>query len=115
MSFIARAKQGAEDRIPAVLHVDQTARLQTVTRESNSELYTLLHTFYQRTGLPMLLNTSLNVAGQPIACDPHDALDVALKARLDELFLGPYCITLPNASRSERRIERLTNDMVANH
>jgi carbamoyltransferase len=103
MSFVARVRPERARAIPAVLHVDGTARLQTVEREDNPLFHKLLATFYQRTGLPMLLNTSLNVEGQPIACSPADALQAARQGGLDEIYLGGSAVELHSASRVQAR------------
>lgn len=73
--------------LPAITHVNQSARLQTVTREQNDNLAQLLETFEETTGCPVLLNTSLNVRGQPIACSPDDALAIFSSTALDALVL----------------------------
>ena len=75
------------EAIPAVVHVDGTGRIQTVTRESNLQLFRLLEAFRDRTGVPLLLNTSLNVAGEPIAESPEDALWYLLSTGLDACVL----------------------------
>jgi len=60
------------EQIPAVVHVDNTCRIQTVSREQNSHYYDLINEFYKRTGVPMLLNTSLNLRNQPLVEDASD-------------------------------------------
>jgi carbamoyltransferase len=71
MQFVARCKQPA--KFPAIIHHDGTSRVQTVNYEQHPGLYTLLKEFYKKTGCPMLLNTSLNIKGQPIVNDERDA------------------------------------------
>ncbi len=78
--------------IPAVTHLDYSARLQTVTREQNPLLYRLLQMFEQRTGVPMLVNTSFNVRGEPIVESPRDAILCFLKTDLDLLVLGNFIL-----------------------
>jgi hypothetical protein len=73
--------------LPAITHVNQSARIQTVTREQNDNLAQLLETFEEKTGCPVLLNTSLNVRGQPIACSPDDALAIFSSTALDALVM----------------------------
>jgi predicted NodU family carbamoyl transferase len=65
------------------VHVDGTGRLQTVDRKSNPRFYDLIHCFYEKTGVPILLNTSFNVMGQPIIETPADALECLLNTGLD--------------------------------
>jgi carbamoyltransferase len=71
MQFVARCK--FPEQFPAIVHADGTSRVQTVTPEQNPGLYKLLSEFYAQTGCPMLLNTSLNIKGQPIVNDELDA------------------------------------------
>jgi len=66
MSFAVDAKQRAIEKIPSIVHVDNTCRIQTVTREQNLNYYNLILEFYNKTGVPVLLNTSFNIAGFPI-------------------------------------------------
>jgi carbamoyltransferase len=78
--------------IPACTHIDGSARVQTVHRESRPEFHSLLSAFHRLVGCPVLLNTSFNVAGEPIVCTPDDALATAVKAGLDLLVLGDCII-----------------------
>jgi carbamoyltransferase len=73
-------------QIPAVTHVDGTGRLQTVSAADNGRYYRLIHRFYERTGVPMVLNTSFN-ENEPIVCTPRQALDCFLRTRMDVLVL----------------------------
>lgn len=88
----AHPLDGAALNLPAVTHVDGSARPQTVDYEQNPRFAALLEAFYRRTGCPILLNTSLNVAGEPIACSPADALMCLGKANLDALVLEDLLI-----------------------
>lgn len=81
------AVTGAHEEIPAVVHIDGTSRMQTVRREDNPHYYDLISAFYYLTGVPMLLNTSLNVDGQPILETHEDALAFWETARVDMLVL----------------------------
>lgn len=81
-----RPEQAA--RMPAVVHADGTARVQSIEQAVNPELHALLHAMAERNGLPVLLNTSLNLAGEPIVETPADALSLFERARLDVLVLG---------------------------
>jgi carbamoyltransferase len=74
--------------IPAVVHVDGTARLQTVSAAASPRFHGLIRAFGERTGVPVLLNTSFNVAGEPIVCSPADACRCYASANLDGLVLG---------------------------
>jgi len=73
--------------IPAVCHVDGSGRLQTVCRQTNPRYYRLIEAFRDRTGVPMVLNTSFN-ENEPVVCKPDEALDCFLRTRMDVLVLG---------------------------
>jgi len=96
MDKTLRIKEAMRDRIPAVCHVDGTGRLQTVKQEWNPRFYQLLHSFYQLTEVPVLLNTSFNVMGKPLVHTLDDALAVFLTSGLDVLVINDYLITKAN-------------------
>jgi len=105
MLFVEQVRPEYRDRLPATTHVDGSARLQTVSREDNPRLWALLREFEKLSGLPVLLNTSFNVRGQPIVCTPQEALDTFLSAKLDVLVAG-NCLVIPRGARlssAERR------------
>ena len=83
MLRVCEVKSECRDEVPAVVHVDGTGRLQTVDRMANPKFYDLIRCFYERTGVPMLLNTSFNVMGQPIIETPAHALECLLHTGLD--------------------------------
>ena len=74
--------------VPAVTHVDYSARIQTVDEDRNPSLARLLKTFFRRTGCPVLVNTSFNVRGEPIVCTPEDAYRCFLGTEMDALVMG---------------------------
>lgn len=78
--------------IPAVLHVDDTSRIQAVTPESNARYYRLISEFNTLTGVPLILNTSFNLGGDPIVETPGDALNTFLKTEMDYLVLEDYIV-----------------------
>lgn len=80
--------------IPAPTHVDGTGRLQTVTREANPRYHALISAFRDKTGVPVVLNTSFN-DNEPIVCRPHEAIDCFLRTKMDALVLGDFLITRP--------------------
>ncbi|MCL2893930.1 carbamoyltransferase family protein [Brenneria tiliae] len=84
-------KADKRELIPAVIHADGTARVQLVDQEVNNSYANLIHAFYKLTGVPVLLNTSLNDS-EPIVCSPEDAIKTFLKTRVDFLVLGDYII-----------------------
>jgi carbamoyltransferase len=79
--------------IPAVTHVDYSARIQTVHAETNERFYALLSAFKARTGCPVLVNTSFNVRGEPIVCTPEDAFRCFMGTELDSLAVGNLYLT----------------------
>ena len=88
MTFICRVREEQKGTIPAVTHIDGTARIQTVSRRHNLRYWTLIDEFKALTGVPVLLNTSFNVRGQPIVCTPDDAVRCFLQTEVDYLVLG---------------------------
>ena len=78
--------------IPAVTHVDYSARLQTVDGERNPRLAAMMRRFHERTGSPVLINTSFNVRGEPIVCTPQDALRCFMGTEMDVLVLENFVI-----------------------
>ncbi|GMV91656.1 MAG: carbamoyltransferase [Candidatus Hydrogenedentota bacterium] len=78
--------------IPAVTHVDNSARIQTVDREDNPLFHELISQFHRRTGCPVLINTSFNVRGEPIVCTPREAYACFMRTRMDYLVLGPFLL-----------------------
>jgi len=90
--MVRKEKQAS---IPAVVHVDGTGRLQTVSRHENALYWQLLYEFEQLTGVPVLLNTSFN-ENEPIVCQPEEALECFLRSRMDVLVLGAYIISRGN-------------------
>jgi carbamoyltransferase len=91
MLFVHTVKDAWRERIPAVVHVDGTARIQTVDDDS-PRVAALLRAFEARTGLPVVVNTSLNTAGRPMVDDPRDALELFGSTPVDALVLGPHLV-----------------------
>jgi carbamoyltransferase len=98
--------KAGRSNIPAVTHVDYSARVQTVTREVNPRLYDLLLRFEQTTGCGVLVNTSFNVRGEPIVCTPDDAYRCFMNTEMDYLIIGNFVIERLAQPRAkvERRI-----------
>ena len=78
--------------IPAVTHVDCSARVQTVARVDNPLYYDMIHAFYERTGCPVIINTSFNVRGEPIVCTPEDAYRCFMRTEMDYLVMGRFIL-----------------------
>lgn len=92
MMFTAKVKT-AYDSLPAVTHLDGSARIQTVNYAENKKLYQLLKEFHKQTKCPALLNTSFNVMGEPIVCTPADAINTFSHAGIDILVIHNYMVT----------------------
>ncbi|EQB63100.1 MAG: hypothetical protein RBG1_1C00001G0679 [candidate division Zixibacteria bacterium RBG-1] len=88
MLLVAQVKPEKKDKIPAVVHVDGSARIQTVNRKQNALFYDLLKEFEKLTTCPVLLNTSFNLKGEPIVCTPQDAYLTFIRSGLDYLIMG---------------------------
>ena len=78
--------------IPSVTHVDHSARIQSINRNQNPLYYDLIKEFAKRTGVPVIINTSFNVRGEPIVCTPEDAYRCFMRTHMDYLVLGPYLL-----------------------
>jgi carbamoyltransferase len=92
MLFVHRVRPEWVDRIPAVVHVDGTARVQTVHRDTEPLVADLLAEFERRTGLPVVVNTSLNTAGRPMVDTPREAMELFGSAPVDLLAIGPFAV-----------------------
>ena len=88
--------------IPAVTHVDYSARIQTVTKETNPRYYALLKAFEEKTGCAVLINTSFNVRGEPIVCTPEDAFRCFMRTEMDVLVLENYVLLKENQQPVEK-------------
>jgi carbamoyltransferase len=102
MLFTHRVKPSWIDRIPAVVHVDGTARIQTVDEADEPLVARMLRHLERRTGIPVVVNTSLNTAGRPMVDDPRDALECFGSAPVDALALGPYLLRRRGLTQLER-------------
>jgi carbamoyltransferase len=78
--------------IPAITHVDYSARLQTVNRDENPIYYDMIQAFHKRTGCPVIINTSFNVRGEPIVCSPQDAYTCFMRTEMDYLVMGSFLL-----------------------
>lgn len=82
--------------VPAITHVDYSARVQTVNQEQNPRFYNVLKAFYKKTGCPVLINTSFNVRGEPIVCTPNDAFTCFLRTNIDYLVMENFILDRNN-------------------
>ena len=92
MLFTCTVRDDRASCIPAVTHVDKSSRVQTVTKKSNKFVYSLIDEFERITGLPVIVNTSLNFRGKPIVENPTDAIGSLYSSGLDFLILGNYLL-----------------------
>ena len=88
--FVIREEK--RDLIPAVTHVDGTGRLQTVAMDTEPKYHSLISKFYEKTGVPILLNTSFN-ENEPIVNTPNEALDCFLRTKMDMLVMGNVVVS----------------------
>ncbi|MFI6028214.1 carbamoyltransferase [Amycolatopsis magusensis] len=95
MLFVHQVAPEWAERLPAVTHVDGTARIQTVDAAEKPLLARMLTSFAERTGLPVVVNTSLNTAGRPMVDDPRDALECFGSSPVDLLAIGPFVVRRP--------------------
>ena len=91
MSTTFKLKQ-KQNEYPAITHVDNTSRIQTVSSLQNGKFYELLNVFYELTGCPLVLNTSFNVMGEPIVCSPSDAIRTFTESGIDILVMNNFII-----------------------
>jgi carbamoyltransferase len=89
MLHVYKIRKEWRQRLCAVNHVDDTGRLQSVSREENPLYYDLIRAFEARTGIPVVLNTSFN-ENEPIVCSPREAIDCYLRTKMDVLAIGPF-------------------------
>jgi len=93
MLIACKVREEKINSIPAVVHVDNSARVQTVSSSNNLRFRKILESFYERTGVPVLLNTSFNVKGQPIVNTPEEAFKCFSSTKIDALVMGDYLVT----------------------
>ena len=92
MILTAQVKPEKRGVIPSVTHVDGSARPQTVERSVNPLYWRLIHEFGQRTGVPVVMNTSFNLRGEPIVCSPTDAVRTFFSSGMDALVIGSFVV-----------------------
>lgn len=95
MLVTTTVKESWRDKIPAVVHIDNSARHQSVTEESNERFYKLIKSFYNKTNVPVLINTSFNGPSEPIVETPNDAVQTFLNRNLDFLVINNFLISKP--------------------
>ena len=94
--------------IPAVTHVDYSARVQTIKKEDNPIYYNTINAFYKRTGCPLVINTSFNVRGEPIVCTPEDAYKCFMRTNMDYLAMGSFLLDKKKMRQDEIKVGDLS-------
>ncbi len=92
MLYVVDVREDKRDKIPAITHVDGSARLQMVLKDYSPRYYRLIERFADATGIPLILNTSFNFKGEPIVASPKDAINTFSKSGMDALVLENYLI-----------------------
>ena len=108
MSFAIQCKEKALKDIPTLVHADNTCRIQTVTEEQNENYYNLIKGFYERTGVPIIFNTSFNLGGEAICETIYDAIDTCNRSMINHLYVPedqeidiPYCLLYTSDAADE--------------
>ncbi len=105
MLFVHHVKNEKASQIPAVRHVDGTARIQTVNRNQHALYHDLLQEFKKLTGVPVLINTSFNTLGKPIVCTPRDAIECFWTSPFDALIIGSFIVEKDPAASFMNNLE----------
>jgi carbamoyltransferase len=95
----------ARSDVPAITHVDYTARLQTVSREDNPLYYEMIDAFRHKTGVPLVINTSFNVRGEPIVCTPEDAYLCFMRTEMDILLMGSFLLDKREQPKTHAKLD----------
>ncbi|MGA2623258.1 MAG: carbamoyltransferase [Bacteroidota bacterium] len=103
MLFTAQVRENKRE-VPAITHVDGSARLQTINRNAHELYYDLIKEFENETGCPVIINTSFNVRGEPIVCSPKDAFLCFMRTDMDYLVMGPFLLDKKNMKPLEKDI-----------
>ena len=90
MMYAVKCQEGIKEKIPAIIHVDDTCRIQTVTKEVNPNYYDVINTFYEKTECPIIFNTSFNLGGEPLVETLDDALRTLANSLIEYLYLPEY-------------------------
>jgi carbamoyltransferase len=90
MMYAVNCQPGIEEKIPAIIHVDGTCRIQTVSREQNPHYYDIIKAFKEKTGVPIIFNTSFNLGGEPLVETLKDAIRTLTKCDIEYLYLPEH-------------------------
>ena len=103
MLMVSPFREDKRDKVQAVCHVGGTGRMQTVRREWNPAYYRIVEKFAEATGIPVLLNTSYNLRGEPIVNTPDNALNTFVSSDIDQLVMGPFLVSKPSGMGVQAR------------
>ena len=103
MTITCKVKEKALQDIPAAVHIDGTARFQSITREQNTVVYDMLKHHFELTGVPAVINTSFNMHEEPIVESPEDAIRCFEKGHLDMLVMGNYVLENQDIRMKEKK------------
>lgn len=110
MLFVYPFKESKKKLVPAVVHVDGSGRLQTITKEQNEDYYNVIHEFEKITGVPILINTSFNIRGEPIVCSPKDAYRCMMGTGIDYLIMDNFMIARTDNPKDMWDSEKIAKD-----
>jgi carbamoyltransferase len=97
--------KAVRSKIPAVTHVDYSARIQTIARQDHPRFYDVVNAFYKKTGCPVIINTSFNVRGEPIVCSPEHAFTCFMRTDMDYLIMGNYLLDKKEQAALEHDVD----------
>jgi carbamoyltransferase len=92
MLLVAQVKENKKQEIPAAVHIDNSSRIQTIERSQRSLYYDIVNAFYQKTGCPVIINTSFNTRNEPIVLNPQDAYQCFKSSDIDYLLMGRFLV-----------------------
>src|SRR3989338_6603306 len=110
MLFVYPFKEGKKKLVPSVVHVDGTGRLQTTSKEENYLYYSVIKEFEKLSGVPILVNTSFNIRGEPIVCTPEDAYKCMMGTGIDYLVIGKFLVKREDNQKDIWDSEKYAND-----
>ncbi|NCN98902.1 hypothetical protein COU62_04045 [Candidatus Pacearchaeota archaeon CG10_big_fil_rev_8_21_14_0_10_35_219] len=110
MLMVYSIKEKWRNKIPSVTHVDGSGRLQTIRRNQNRQYYDLIKAFGKKSGIPILINTSFNIRGEPIVCTPYDAYKCMMGTGIDYLVIDKFIVKRDNNLQHAWDSEKYTND-----
>lgn len=110
MLFVYPFKKEKRTLVPAVVHVDGSGRLQTINKKQNPDYYAVIHEFEKRTGVPILINTSFNIRGEPIVCTPQDAYRCMMGTGIDYLVMDKFIVTRKDNQKDMWDSEKIAKD-----